>query len=47
MSKTNDAYAALKNHNSYEILKRADSLVFTGATGTNVNDIQLLWINPN
>ncbi len=47
ISKTNDARASLKNHNSYEVLKRADSLVFTGATGTNVNDIQLLWINPN
>lgn len=47
ISKTNDARISLKTHNSYEVLKRADSLVFTGATGTNVNDIQLLWMNPN
>ncbi|MBF3355600.1 glycerate kinase, partial [Leptospira borgpetersenii serovar Hardjo-bovis] len=47
ISKTNDARISLKTHISYEVLKRADSLVFTGATGTNVNDIQLLWMNPN
>ncbi|MCH1911917.1 glycerate kinase [Leptospira noguchii] len=42
--RTNDANLALKTHNSYEVLNRVDSLVFTGATGTNVNDIQFLLI---
>lgn len=42
--KTNDANLALKTHNSYEVLDQVDSLVFTGVTGTNVNDIQFLLI---
>ncbi|EPE84615.1 MOFRL family protein [Leptospira noguchii str. 1993005606] len=42
--RTNDANLALKTHNSYEVLNRVDSLVFTGATGTNVNDIQFLLL---
>ncbi|TGL71909.1 glycerate kinase type-2 family protein [Leptospira kmetyi] len=42
-----DPKNALRTHNSYEALKVVDSLVFTGATGTNVNDIQFLWIDPN
>lgn len=41
-----DPKTALATHNSYEALKSVDSLVFTGATGTNVNDIQFLWIDP-
>ncbi|EMG12124.1 hypothetical protein LEP1GSC151_2762 [Leptospira interrogans serovar Grippotyphosa str. LT2186] len=35
---------ALKTHNSYEVLAQVNSLVFTDATGTNVNDIQFLLI---
>ncbi|EMO42001.1 MOFRL family protein [Leptospira noguchii serovar Autumnalis str. ZUN142] len=42
--RTNDANLALKTHNSYEVLNRVDSLVFMGATGTNVNDIQFLLL---
>lgn len=30
---------ALKNHDSYHALEKADGLVITGPTGTNVNDI--------
>ncbi len=34
----------LKNNDSYSALKRSDDLVLTGATGTNVADIQILLI---
>lgn len=34
--------AALKEHNCYEILRRAGDLVFTGETGTNVNDLKVV-----
>ncbi|TGM57917.1 glycerate kinase type-2 family protein [Leptospira adleri] len=37
---------ALKEHRSYEALSSAEALVFTGPTGTNVNDIQFVWISP-
>ncbi|MBW0434406.1 DUF4147 domain-containing protein [Leptospira yasudae] len=47
IAKANDPNSALQNHNSYEALRSADALVFTGPTGTNVNDIQFLWITPN
>ncbi|EMY79680.1 MOFRL family protein [Leptospira weilii serovar Ranarum str. ICFT] len=47
ISETTDADTALKTHRSYEVLKQVDSLVFTGPTGTNVNDIQFLWIAPS
>ncbi|MCG6168277.1 glycerate kinase type-2 family protein [Leptospira sanjuanensis] len=47
ISQTNDPNSALQNHNSYEALRSAGALVFTGPTGTNVNDIQFLWITPN
>jgi len=33
---------ALEEHNSYEVLKRAGDLVFTGETGTNVNDLKII-----
>ena len=32
----------LENNNSYHALKAADSLIFTGPTGTNVNDLTLI-----
>lgn len=35
---------ALNNHNCYEILKKAGDLVFTGETGTNVNDLKVVYI---
>lgn len=47
IEESTDPQAALQTHNSYVALKTADCLVFTGATGTNVNDIQFLWIDPN
>ncbi|WP_061249744.1 glycerate kinase type-2 family protein [Leptospira alstonii] len=47
ISKTTDAETALKTHHSYDVLKQVDSLIFTGPTGTNVNDIQFLWITPS
>ncbi|AOP34376.1 glycerate kinase [Leptospira tipperaryensis] len=37
---------ALKEHRSYEALRFAEALVISGPTGTNVNDIQFLWISP-
>jgi len=32
----------LKTHNAKEVLKRTDDAIFTGPTGTNVNDLKLL-----
>lgn len=32
----------LQNHNSHNILKKLDSLIITGRTGTNVNDISII-----
>lgn len=34
----------LRNNNSYTLLSKLNSLIFTGFTGTNVNDISLLII---
>ena len=34
----------LENNNSYYALKQADTLIITGATGTNVNDLTLVLI---
>lgn len=36
-----DALALLDNNDSYEALRRADALLITAATGTNVADVQL------
>lgn len=40
-----DLYHALENNDSYHALKAVDRLIFTGPTGTNVNDVAvaLLW----
>jgi glycerate 2-kinase len=35
---------SLKNHDSYTALKKIDSLLFTGRTGTNVSDIAIICI---
>ena len=41
-----DYHARLANNDSYHALKAVDGLVFTGPTGTNVNDITIgLWNN--
>ncbi len=37
---------ALDNNDSYNALKAIDSLIFTGATGTNVNDVSVLLLDP-
>jgi glycerate-2-kinase len=34
----------LKNHDSYTALKKTDSSIFSGRTGTNVNDIAIICI---
>jgi glycerate 2-kinase len=41
-----DAYALLNNNDSYHALKQAQDLLNTGATGTNVADLQVLLIQP-
>jgi len=38
--------AALDNNDSYNALKVANDLVITGATGTNVADLQILLLHP-
>ena len=40
-----DAQALLANNDSYEALRRADALLMTGATGTNVADVQVFLIS--
>ena len=37
----------LNNNDSYTALKSSDDLVITGATGTNVADLQILLIHPS
>lgn len=39
-----DPYEVLRRNDSYTALKAVDSLIFTGATGTNVNDIAVILI---
>jgi hydroxypyruvate reductase len=36
-----DAHGFLENNDSYRFFARLDDLIFTGATGTNVNDLSL------
>lgn len=38
-SKGIEIFEVLKNNDAYHALKAADGLIFTGATGTNVNDV--------
>lgn len=38
--------AALNNNDAYHALKAADALVVTGATGTNVADLQIMLLQP-
>ncbi|MBR1842523.1 MAG: glycerate kinase [Oscillospiraceae bacterium] len=37
-------YEALRNNDAYNALKAVDGLIFTGPTGTNVNDVSVLLI---
>jgi len=39
-----DLQAALSSHTTYEALKSLDALIFTGPTGTNVNDVYCFLI---
>lgn len=41
-----DIAAALRDHASYEALRAMNSLVMTGNTGTNVCDINILFVPP-
>lgn len=41
-----DPQAALNNNDSYTALEAANALVVTGATGTNVADLQILLLYP-
>ena len=36
--------ALLRNNDAYPALSKADALIFTGPTGTNVNDLSCLLI---
>ena len=42
-----DPVALLDNNDSYAALKSSQDLLITGATGTNVADLQVLLIHPN
>lgn len=39
-----DVFETLKNNDAYNALKQIDGLIFTGPTGTNVNDVAVLLI---
>jgi glycerate 2-kinase len=39
-----DLKGALKRHNTYPALKRLHQLIITGPTGTNVNDLYLIFV---
>jgi hydroxypyruvate reductase len=41
-----DPAALLANNDSYAALQASGDLLITGATGTNVADIQILMIHP-
>ncbi|MCP4200579.1 MAG: DUF4147 domain-containing protein [bacterium] len=42
-----DARAALADNDSYPFFAALDGLIVTGATGTNVMDVQLVMVGPN
>ena len=46
ISKNIDVKKELENNNSYQVLNANNNLIFTGPTGTNVNDISVLLIKP-
>ena len=41
-----DIRKVLENNDAYNGLKRTDGLIFTGPTGTNVNDLSVVLIRP-
>jgi glycerate 2-kinase len=42
LAKKMDLHKYLNMHDSYHAFKKLDSLIFTGFTGTNVNDIAIV-----
>lgn len=42
-----DIYEVLKNNDAYHALQKSGGLIFTGATGTNVNDAAVLLIKKS
>ena len=44
--KHRNIFVELENNNAYDALRDADGLIFTGPTGTNVNDVAVLLIAP-
>jgi len=40
-----DIYKALEDHNSYQALARLEDLIYTGSTGTNVQDLRVIYIS--
>lgn len=41
-----DVDQVLRSNDAYHALQKADGLIITGATGTNVNDVAVLLLNP-
>ena len=41
-----DIFQVLRNNDAYYALEKADGLVITGPTGTNVNDVAVALLNP-
>jgi glycerate-2-kinase len=41
-----DVYAALRGHASYEVLSAIKDTVFTGNTGTNLCDFNVMYVPP-
>ena len=42
-----DVFAVLQDNDAYHALEKTGGLIFTGATGTNVNDVAVLLINSH
>ena len=39
-----DVFAVLQNNDAFHALEKSGGLIYTGATGTNVNDVAVLLI---
>ncbi len=40
-----DVFGALREHDSYEALRRLEDSIFTGSTGTNIQDLRLIYVS--
>jgi len=40
-----DVYKALQDHNSYEALTKLRDTIYTGSTGTNVQDLRVIYVS--